>query len=104
METHFPFTESSDMGTRTAQLSSDLKVVVRDIEELLKTAAGQLNEKTAGHLVNVLDRAKSLGRQLEHGASVGLRQADQVIRQHPYQSLGIAFAIGTLIGVLVNRR
>ncbi len=104
METHFPFTETSDMATRTAQLQSDLKVVVHDIEELLKTAAGQLNEKTSGQLATVLDRAKSLGRQLESRTSAGLRQADQVIRAHPYQSLGIAFAVGALIGVLVNRR
>ena len=104
METHFPFTESSDLSTRTAQLQSDLKVVVHDIEELLKTAAGQLNEKTAGQLGIVLERAKSLGRQLEIRTSAGLRQADQAIRQHPYQSLGIAFAAGALIGVLVHRR
>jgi ElaB/YqjD/DUF883 family membrane-anchored ribosome-binding protein len=32
------------------------------------------------------------------------RVTDQKIRDNPYQSIGIAFGIGLLIGVLVNRR
>lgn len=104
METHFPFTESADLASRTAQLQSDLKVVVRDIEDLLKTAAGQLNEKTATQLGNVLDRARHLGRQLEGRTAAGLEQADRMIREHPYPSLGIAFALGALVGVLINRK
>ncbi len=104
METHFPFVESSDVAARTAQLQSDLKVVIRDLEELLKTAAGQLNERTAAHLASIVERAKVLTRQLEGRASASLKRADGVIRAHPYQFLGAAFAAGALIGVLVNRR
>src|SRR5689334_12577890 len=104
METHFPFTEPTDVAARSAQLQADLKVVVRDIEELLKSAAGQLNEKTSGQLQSILERTKSVGRQMERDASARHRQYDQVIREHPYQSLGVAFAMGALIGVLVNRR
>ena len=104
METHFPFTGSSDLSVRNAQLQSDLKAVVRDIEELIKTAGGQLNEKATGQLTLILDRAKALGRQLEGHATAGLQQVDHVIRGHPYQSIGIAVGIGALIGVLVARR
>jgi ElaB/YqjD/DUF883 family membrane-anchored ribosome-binding protein len=104
METHFPFTESSDLAARSAQLQSDLKLVVRDIEELVKSAAGHLNEKTAGQINAVLSRAKALAQRCEQCAAAGLRQADQTIREHPYESAGIAFALGALIGVLVNRR
>ena len=32
------------------------------------------------------------------------RATDRVIREHPYESLGIAFGIGVLIGVLINRK
>lgn len=104
METHFPFSESTDLTTQATQLQADLKAVVRDIEELLKSAAGQLNEKSVSQLKSILERAKVLGQELEGRAAVGLRQADRVIRSHPYQSLGVAFAVGALIGVLVNRR
>jgi len=104
METHFPFTGATDIASRNAQLQSDLKAVVRDIEDLIKTAGGQLNEKATGQLTHILDRAKALGRQLEGHATAGLHQADQVIRAHPYQSIGVALAVGALVGVLVNRR
>jgi ElaB/YqjD/DUF883 family membrane-anchored ribosome-binding protein len=104
METHFPMMETSELGARAAQLQTDVKVVVRDIEELVKAAAGQLNEKTSGQLHAVLQRAKGLAQRCEQKASAGLAHADRAIRQHPYQSLGVAFAAGALIGVLVNRR
>ena len=32
------------------------------------------------------------------------KEADKVIRDHPYPSMGIAFGVGILIGVLVSRR
>jgi ElaB/YqjD/DUF883 family membrane-anchored ribosome-binding protein len=104
METHFPFTDQSESLERRDQLLFDLKVVVRDIEELLKSTAGQLSEKASAELKSVLGRAKELCTQLEHRAALTFRQADQVIRQHPYQTIGVAFAVGALIGVLVNRR
>jgi ElaB/YqjD/DUF883 family membrane-anchored ribosome-binding protein len=35
---------------------------------------------------------------------VAAKKADTVIRAHPYESLGVAFGIGMLIGVLVGRK
>ena len=43
-------------------------------------------------------------RCLEEKAVAGAQATDKVIREYPYQSIGIAFGIGLLIGVLVNRR
>ena len=34
----------------------------------------------------------------------GAKATDKVIREHPYQSIGVAFGIGVLIGVLVTRK
>lgn len=104
METHFPFTDLPDAAARREQLVADLKVVVHDIENLLKSTAGQISQQAAADLQGVLNRSKQLCAQLEARASARLKQADQVIREHPYQSIGIAFAAGLLIGVLVNRR
>jgi ElaB/YqjD/DUF883 family membrane-anchored ribosome-binding protein len=46
---------------------------------------------------------ESLGRVPEKAADAA-RATDECIRDHPYQSIGIAFAVGLLIGVLINRR
>jgi ElaB/YqjD/DUF883 family membrane-anchored ribosome-binding protein len=32
------------------------------------------------------------------------KATDQKIRENPYQTIGIAFGVGLLIGVLINRR
>ena len=50
---------------------------------------------------------KPLGSLLpagEKGSRASARAADRVIRDHPYQTVGIAFGVGLLVGVLVNRK
>ena len=37
-------------------------------------------------------------------AKAAARKADATIRAHPYESLGVAFGIGVLIGALLRRR
>jgi len=41
---------------------------------------------------------------LEGKAIDGAKTADKTIRDHPYQSIGIAVGVGLLIGVLVARK
>jgi ElaB/YqjD/DUF883 family membrane-anchored ribosome-binding protein len=41
---------------------------------------------------------------LEAKAIAGAKAADHAIREHPYESLGLALGMGLLVGVLVGRR
>jgi ElaB/YqjD/DUF883 family membrane-anchored ribosome-binding protein len=41
---------------------------------------------------------------LEEQASSGIRVADKYVRNHPYESLGIALGLGLVAGVLLNRK
>ena len=90
-----------------ARLTGDLKLVVRDAEELLKATAGQVSDKVKEvreRLASALEAAKASCDGLqEQGAKVA-RATDQVIRHHPYESAGVAFGVGLLIGVLLGRR
>ena len=92
----------------TEKLLEDVKQVVRDGEELLRAGAGELSEKGArrqrARLAAALDSAKETGRKLQERTVASARATDKVIREHPYQSIGIAFGVGLLIGVLVNRK
>ena len=45
-----------------------------------------------------------MGVWREEKAREGARATDKVIREHPYQSIGLAFGLGLLIGVLVTRK
>jgi len=90
-----------------SELVRDLKRVVRDSEDLLQDSAEVIGEKAhelRERLALTLESAKVTCRRLEEKAKQGAKATDKVIRNHPYQSIGIAVGIGVLIGVLVARR
>jgi ElaB/YqjD/DUF883 family membrane-anchored ribosome-binding protein len=101
METYFSNMTVVD-GTKE-KLVQDLATLVSDAEALVKATGGQLADKSKGELVAALDRVKASCHKLQDHAVAGARSADRIIREHPYQSVGVAFGIGLLIGVLVNR-
>ena len=91
----------------TERLVTDLKRVAHDSEELLKDSAEVVGEKAheiRERLVRTLESAKVACRRLEEKALEGAKATDKVIREHPYHSIGVAFGIGLLIGVLVTRK
>jgi ElaB/YqjD/DUF883 family membrane-anchored ribosome-binding protein len=103
------------METRTAEeieqsaekLLQDLKAVVHDGEELIKAGAADLSERGVAareRLAAALKAARETGRKLEERAVAGAKATDQAIREHPYQSIAIAFGVGILIGVLIKRK
>ena len=106
METHFDTMTSKSQEARE-QIKEDLHALMRDSEELLKATAGDMSEK-AKHarvrLSEALDKAKGTYRRLEQTTIAAARATDKVIRDHPYESIGIAFGVGLLIGVLVTRK
>lgn len=97
----------NDIDTPAEKLLHDLKEVVHDGEELLKVGAHGLSEKgmeARERLTAALKSARETAQKLQQRAVAGAKVTDKVIREHPYQSIGVAFGIGLLIGVLVNRK
>ena len=98
---------AADIEQSTERLMEDLRAVVHDGEELLNAGAQHLSESGVAareRLAAALESAKDLRRKFEARALESARATDRVIREHPYQSIGVAFGIGLLIGVLVNRK
>jgi ElaB/YqjD/DUF883 family membrane-anchored ribosome-binding protein len=90
-----------------ARLANDLKAVVRDAEDLMKATTGQAGDKITelrGRLTAVLESAKDTCSRLEEKTVAAAKATDRTIRDHPYESLGIAFGVGLLVGVLVTRK
>jgi ElaB/YqjD/DUF883 family membrane-anchored ribosome-binding protein len=80
---------------------------VQDAEELMKATAGQAGEKVTqarGRLSAALESAKATCQRLEEKTVAAAKATDKTIRAHPYQSIGIAFGLGLLVGVLVARK
>jgi ElaB/YqjD/DUF883 family membrane-anchored ribosome-binding protein len=89
------------------KLVTDLKNLSRDAEAVLQATAGEAGDKInelRSRLASALDSAKVVLERIEEKAVEGAKAADKTIREHPYESIGIAFGVGLLIGVLVARR
>jgi ElaB/YqjD/DUF883 family membrane-anchored ribosome-binding protein len=89
------------------KLVQDFKVVVQDAEGLAKATASDLGDKARearARLATSLESAKVHLRKVEQRAAEGARAADEMVRSHPYESLGVAFGVGLLVGLLATRR
>ena len=89
------------------RLVGDLKTVVHDAEDLMKATAGQVGDKVAevrSRLSSAMESAKATCHRLEEKTIAAAKATDKTIREHPYESIGIAFGLGLLIGVLVTRK
>jgi len=92
------------MNAPTEKIVTDVKVLVSDVEELLKATAHQSGERIAAArtrlenaLLNARDTALAQARQT-------VQATDDYVRQKPWQAAGIAAGIGVLIGLLIGRR
>jgi ElaB/YqjD/DUF883 family membrane-anchored ribosome-binding protein len=90
----------------TEKLINDFKLLMRDAEDLLKITAGDASDKAQvarEQLASALDAAKDSCQDLEQKAIEGMKAADQMVREHPYKSIGVAFGVGLLLAVLLKR-
>lgn len=111
METSYEAIEKAHTDAAREQAMEDLKTLSRDAEDLLKATAGDVSDKAKearSRVAAALEQAKAsytrLQAQTLATAKAAAKKADTVIREHPYESIGIAFGVGLLIGVLVTRK
>jgi ElaB/YqjD/DUF883 family membrane-anchored ribosome-binding protein len=97
--------EATKRGDNEKTLN-DLGRAVEEGEEMLSEAAGTATEKgraMRAKLESAVERAKALYSDLQEKTVAAAKAADQTVREHPYQAIGIAFGVGLLIGVLAAR-
>jgi ElaB/YqjD/DUF883 family membrane-anchored ribosome-binding protein len=111
METYFENLEQAHSEMARERVLQDLNTLARDSEALLKATADDLSEKAKGaraRLAAALQRARATYAELQQqtvaSAKAAAKRADTVIRDHPYHSIGVAFGVGLLVGVLVARK
>jgi ElaB/YqjD/DUF883 family membrane-anchored ribosome-binding protein len=111
METKHDATEKAHGAIARERMTTDLKMLARDAEDLLKATADNVSEKAKearARLGAALERTKSTCQDAQEQTTATVKaaakKADTVIRDHPYQSIGVAFGVGLLIGVLVMRK
>jgi ElaB/YqjD/DUF883 family membrane-anchored ribosome-binding protein len=102
---------SNSTDVSREKLASDLKVVVADAEELLRATAGQMGEKAViarERIQESLRVAKDKVAQVEEAVidktKAAARATDDYVHDHPWGAVGIAGAVGLVIGMLISRR
>ena len=67
-------------------------------------SAPTTNEERSKTAEKLITELKSMIQRAEQSAVERAKAADRVVREHPYQTIGLAFGLGLLIGVLVRRK
>jgi len=93
------------------KLMEDLRRVVVDVEGLVKATAGQAGERLGearAKAEETLRAARTRLSELEESAREkaveAAGEADRLVRDNPWQAVGIAAGVAFLLGILVSRR
>ena len=73
----------------------------------MNATAGQSGEKVStarSRLAAALESAKATCERVEEKTIAAAKETDRTIREHPYESIGIAFGLGLLVGVFIARK
>ncbi len=90
---------------------NDLKTLVREAQSLFDEAASaggaradELRSKASKALDDALRRAHELQEAaIKRGRQIA-NDTDAYVHEHPWRAIGIAGAVGVLIGMLIARR
>jgi ElaB/YqjD/DUF883 family membrane-anchored ribosome-binding protein len=93
------------------RLAADFREVMSDIDSLLTATTNKAEgEATAlrSRIVDRLEAAKIRVADAQHEAVERAKRAadatDHYVHDHPWQAIGVAAAIGLVVGVLIGRR
>ena len=93
------------------KLMEDLRLVVTDAEDLLRATAGQAGEKVAAARARAeesIDAAKTRIAQAGYAAAAqtrkGAKATDDYVHDNPWTAIGVAAAVGIVVGVLLARK
>ena len=88
------------MEAPSDKLMKELRDVVSAAEELLAAAGGENAER----LREIRDRAEVALRGARERLEGAGEELEDRVRKHPYAALGIAAAVGLVIGILLSRK
>lgn len=95
------------MDKQTQAVSNAMGTLAEDARALMAATADVAGEKVGEarkRLAAALESSKEIYGRVREKAVEGAKAADETLREHPYEGIGIALGVGALIGFLVARR
>jgi len=93
------------------KLLDDLRVVVSDVEELLRATASQTGDRISEARARAEEslrtarvRLEETGEEVAARTREAARETERYVQDNPWQSVGIAAGLGFLLGYLIGRR
>lgn len=97
-------TMASELAEPAQNLVEDAKVLVNATAHVAEEKVIEARRRLAAALERCKDAGLEAWENIQDKAVAGARATDTTIRKYPYQSIGIAFGVGALIGFLLKRR
>ena len=95
------------MNKEMQAIRNDVGTLAEDARALMAATVDVAGDKVAEarkRLGAALESGKELYGRVRDKAVEGVKAADETVREHPYQAIGIAFGVGALLGYLLTRR
>lgn len=91
----------------THKTEEDGEHLMEDAQALLAATAHVAEEKVVEarkRLTAAIEKGRETWHTVQEKAVAGAKATDQIIRDNPYKSLGVALGVGAIIGYLLHRR
>ena len=102
---------SNDTEVSSEKLATDMRIVIVGAEELLRATAGQMGEKAVVARERIQESLRVAKDKLSRAeeavidkTKAAARATDDYVHDHPWGAVGIAAAVGLVIGMLISRR
>jgi ElaB/YqjD/DUF883 family membrane-anchored ribosome-binding protein len=102
---------AADNESARSRLIDDFSAVLSEAEDMLRRAAGETGDKARdlrsqveAKLLTAKLRLQELQGQAMDQARDAARATDDYVHDNPWQAIGVAAAVGFLVGLVVSRR
>ncbi|HTR43035.1 MAG TPA: DUF883 domain-containing protein [Pseudomonadales bacterium] len=83
-----------------ANLAEDAQALLAATADVAETKVIEARKRLSA----ALERGKEAWGQVQDYTAAQAKAADELVREYPYQSIGIALGVGALLGLLMSRR
>lgn len=93
------------------KLMSDLRLVMADAQELLRSTASQAGEEAVSARAKLQESLRAARGHISDAEAAVVEKArqaahatDEYVHENPWKSVGAGFSVGIIIGMLIGRR